>query len=106
MLAGTMELPAFVEGRLFDVLAANGSRQRCLRAWSPGRNRLRDVFLDPAERNLYPDWDEVAAQIVARLRESVGADVDGPDLVGLVGEPSLASPHFRGLWGRATSHAG
>lgn len=49
-LVAVLELPAFVEGRYFDVLAANP----LVTALSPrirvGGNRLRDVFLDPAER--------------------------------------------------------
>jgi transcriptional regulator with XRE-family HTH domain len=93
-------LPAFVEGRYFDVLAAN----RLARSLSPnlqiGENRLRAVFLDPAEKALYPDWPDATARLVAGVRESVGTDVDDPRFVQLVGELSLSSERFRQLWAR------
>ena len=100
VLVESLELPAFVEGRYFDVLAAN----RAAAALSPrlvvGRNRLRDVFLDPAEQDLYPAWVEVTAQLVAGFRSSVGVDMDDERFVDLVGSLSIASPRFRELWGR------
>ncbi|MFC4116383.1 helix-turn-helix domain-containing protein [Nonomuraea zeae] len=99
-LVTTLPLPAYVEGRYFDVLAAN----RLATALSPrlaaGANRLRDVFLDPAEQALYPDWESAAAGMVAGFRESVGTDTDDPRFIELVGELSLASPLFSRLWAR------
>ncbi len=99
-LLDVVGLPAFVEGRYFDVLAAN----RLAYAMSPnlqvGKNRLRALFLDPAEQALYPDWDQAAAGLVAGFRTSVGSDVDDPGFVQLVGELSLASERFRQLWAR------
>ena len=65
-----------------------------------GQNRLRAVFLDPAEKALYPDWDQATAGLVAGFRQSVGSDVDDPGFVQLVGELSLASERFRLLWAR------
>jgi len=93
-------LPAFVESRWFDVLAAND----LARALSPnlrvGRNRLRAVFLDPTERALYPDWERATARLVAGFRSSVGTDVEDTRVVQLVGELSLSSDRFRRLWAR------
>jgi transcriptional regulator with XRE-family HTH domain len=99
-LLDVLGLPAFVEGRYFDVLAANdlaGALSPALRA---GENRLRSVFLDPAERALHPEWETGTARLVAGFRRSVGQDVDDPGFVQLVGELSLASERFRQLWGR------
>jgi transcriptional regulator with XRE-family HTH domain len=103
--AGTLRLlervgiPGYIEGRYFDVLAVN----RLAEALSPtlrvGRNRLRDLFLDPAEQAMHPDWPEVAPKIVARFREAVGTDTD-ERAERLVGELSLASERFRTLWAR------
>jgi transcriptional regulator with XRE-family HTH domain len=99
-LLGVIDLPAFVEGRYFDVLAAND----LARALSPnlqvGQNRLRAMFLDPAEQALYPDWEHATTRMVAGFRESVGNDTDDPGFVQLVGELSLASDRFRRLWAR------
>jgi transcriptional regulator with XRE-family HTH domain len=99
-LLDVLGLPAFVEGRYFDVLAVN----RLAGSLSPnlqvGQNRLRAVFLDPAEKALYPDWDHATARLVAGFRESVGSDADDPRFVQLVGELSLSSERFRRLWAR------
>ncbi|MFB7598841.1 helix-turn-helix domain-containing protein [Streptomyces sp. NPDC056160] len=99
-LLATLALPAFVEGRYFDVLAANPLASALSPRLAAGGNRLRDVFLDPAEQELYPDWPEATQGLVAGFRESVGTDTDDPRFIELVGELSLASPRFRQLWGR------
>jgi transcriptional regulator with XRE-family HTH domain len=95
-----LPFPAFIEGRYLDVLAAN----RLATALSPrlvaGGNRLRDVFLDPAERAMFPDFETAAAGLVAGFREAVGTDTDNPRFIELVGEMSLASPLFRELGAR------
>ena len=99
-LVATIGLPAFVEGRYFDVLAANALAMALSPRLAPGGNRLRDVFLDPAERSLYPNWDRATGNLVAGFRQSVGTDTDDPRFIELVGELSLASPRFRQLWAR------
>jgi transcriptional regulator with XRE-family HTH domain len=99
-LVAALPLPAFVEGHYFDVLAANALATALSPRLVPGANRLRDVFLDPAEQELYPDWPDDTERLVAGFRESVGTDTDDPRFIELVGELSLASPRFRQLWGR------
>jgi len=99
-LLGVLGLPAFVEGRYFDVLAANDLARALSPNLQSGQNRLRAVFLDPAEQALYPDWDQATAGLVAGFRESVGTDADDPRFVQLVGELSLSSERFRRLWAR------
>lgn len=99
-LLDSLPLPAFVEGRYFDVLAANPLATTLSPRLMTGHNRLRDVFLDPAERSLYPDWEGATVGMVGGFRESVGTDTDDPRFIELVGELSLASDRFRKLWGR------
>jgi transcriptional regulator with XRE-family HTH domain len=99
-LLPTLPFPAFVEGRYFDVLAANALATALSPRLVAGGNRLRDVFLDPAAQSLYPNWDQVTVNIVAGFRQSVGADTDDPRFIELVGELSLASERFRRLWAR------
>ena len=99
-LLDVVGLPAFVEGRYFDVLAANRLAYALSPSLQAGRNRLRSVFLDPAEKAFYPDWDQATAGLVAGFRRSVGSDVDDPGFVQLVGELSLLSERFRRLWAR------
>jgi transcriptional regulator with XRE-family HTH domain len=99
-LLDVLGLPAFVEGRYFDVLAANNLARALSPNLQAGQNRLTAVFLDPAERAMYPDWDHATADLVASFRESVGSDTDDPRFVQLVGELSLSSERFRQLWAR------
>jgi transcriptional regulator with XRE-family HTH domain len=103
-LLETIGLPALVEGRYFDVLAANDLAIALSPRLTPGSNRLRAIFLDEAERALYPDWDQATAQLVAAFRGSVGADTKDPGFVQLVGELSLESETFRRLWARHDVH--
>ncbi len=99
-LLATLPLPALVEGRYFDVLAANALATALSPRFTAGANRLRSLFLDPAEQALYPYWEGAAGGMVAGFRESVGTDTDDPRFIELVGELSLASPLFSRLWAR------
>ena len=99
-LLDAVGLPAFVESRMFDVLAANRLATALSPSIRPGENRLRSVFLDPAERDLVPDWEQATGSIVASFRASLGTDTDDPRIAQLVGELSLASERFRQLWAR------
>jgi transcriptional regulator with XRE-family HTH domain len=93
-------LPAFVEGRFLDVLAANALATALSPNVRVGENRLRSVFTDPAEQDLHPDWARTAPRLVAGFRNRIGSDVDDPRVVQLVGELSLASDDFRRAWAR------
>lgn len=102
-LLDVIDLPAFVEGRFFDVLATN----RLATALDPtiqvGENRLRSVFLDVRFRELHPDWANSIGAMVASFRASLGADPDqlaDPRVIQLVGELSLESEDFRRFWAR------
>ncbi|MGH3251960.1 MAG: helix-turn-helix domain-containing protein [Trebonia sp.] len=99
-LLGALNLPAFVESRSFDVLAANGRATALSPAIRAGENRLRSAFLDPAERDLHTDWLKAMGGMVASFRASIGTDTDDPRVAQLVGELSLASDDFRRLWAR------
>src|SRR5690349_10883493 len=99
-LLGALELPAFVENRMFDVLAANRVATAVFPGIRPGSNRLRSVFLDENERDLHPDWEQATGGLVAAFRASIGTDADDPRIAQLVGELSLASEQFRRLWAR------
>lgn len=99
-LVATLPLPAFVEGRYLDVLAANSLAMAVSPRFAVGRNRLRDLFLDPEERTFFPDWEGATLGLVAGFRRSVGTETDDPRFVELVGELSIASDRFRQLWAR------
>lgn len=64
------------------------------------RNLGRYLFLHPAAREIFPDWDNQIRHCVARLRALAGTDPDAPDLTQLVGELLVKSPDFAKLWDR------
>jgi hypothetical protein len=99
-LLAHLPIPAFVEGRAFDVLASNPMAVAFSPRLRPGQNRLRSFFLDPEEQAFHEDWAGQAAGFVAALRTAIGDDVDDPRFIELVGELSLASHRFRTLWAR------
>ncbi|MGW4948497.1 helix-turn-helix domain-containing protein [Actinoplanes sp. NPDC004185] len=92
--------PAFIEDRYFDILASNSLARALSPGLTVGGNQLRDLFLDPAEQALHPEWENVTECFVANLRQAVGNDVADPRFIELTGELSLASPRFRRLWAR------
>ncbi|KAB8184024.1 helix-turn-helix domain-containing protein [Microbispora catharanthi] len=100
LLDAWVDTPAYLRGRRFDVLAANATAIALAPMYRPGRNLVRDVFLDPGARALFPRWDTVAADSVAALRAVAGTDLDDPALRELVEELSAASEDFRRLWER------
>lgn len=91
---------ALVQTRFRDVLACTPLAA----AMHPGLlgepNMLRLLFLHPAQREMYLDWEQVARESVAWLRAAAGADVEHPRLVTLVGELSVQSADFARLWSR------
>ncbi|MEU0446154.1 helix-turn-helix transcriptional regulator [Streptomyces tendae] len=99
-LLAHLPIPAFVEGRAFDVLASNPMAVALSPRLRPGRNRLRDLLLDPEEQEFQQDWPKATADFVAALRTAIGDDTDNPRFVELVGELALSSQRFRTLWAR------
>jgi transcriptional regulator with XRE-family HTH domain len=99
-LLAALDVPAFIEGRYFDVLASNPLAVALNPRLVPGQNRLRSLLLDPEEREFHPDWEGSVASFVALVRQTLGDDVTDPRAVELVGELSIASERFRSLWAR------
>jgi transcriptional regulator with XRE-family HTH domain len=101
ILDGMDRFPAFVFGRRLDVLAWNALADALSgysRMAAGERNVARQVFLDPAARDLYPDWAAVAALNVALLHLNAGHHPDDSGMAALIGELSLKSEDFRRLW--------
>ncbi|CAN7243125.1 hypothetical protein LJR014_000951 [Arthrobacter sp. LjRoot14] len=100
LLVTLAHVPAFVQDRFMNVLAANPMAVALSPRNEPGTNVLRAAFLDPAERELYEDWERVMEEATAGLRASVGERVNDPQLEELVIELSERSAYFLKLWGR------
>ncbi|MVA77597.1 helix-turn-helix domain-containing protein [Auraticoccus sp. F435] len=97
---------AFVANGRMDVLAAN-DLARALYApmfagTAPGEDRPANIarfqFLDPAARELIPDWEGATGVTAALLRTEAGRDPGNRDLRQLVGELSTLSEDFRTRW--------
>lgn len=99
-LLDSLVQPAFIENRYFDVVASNPLARAVDPRLTVGGNQLRDMFLDPAEQSLYPEWANATECLVANLRQAVGSDIDDPRFIELTGELTLSSPRFRQLWAR------
>ncbi|GGV29719.1 transcriptional regulator [Streptomyces filipinensis] len=100
LIDGWPRTPAYIQNRYTDCLAANALATALTPNYRPGVTLLRAVFLDPAERELRRDWEDLTEEGVAALRSGAGADADDPRLRDLVGELSLRSERFRALWAR------
>jgi transcriptional regulator with XRE-family HTH domain len=99
-LLASVQVPAFVEGRAFDVLASNKLAVALSPRLQPGYNRLRSLLLDPEEQSFQQDWTRSTEGFIAAFRKSIGDDIDNPRFVELVGELALSSERFRTLWAR------
>ena len=99
-LLAALDVPAFIEGRAFDVLASNALAVAFSPRLRPGENRLRSLLLDPEEREFHTDWDAATAHFVGAFRKTIGDATDDARVVELVGELTLASGRFRALWAR------
>jgi hypothetical protein len=100
-LVDQLGLPAFVAGRRLDCLASNQLARKLSPNFTPGRNLLRALFLDPAERQLHLDWDDAAAGVVGGLRQAAAGETSDTRLDGLIDELCACSAPFADLWAKA-----
>ena len=95
-------VPAYVRNRRLDILAANRlGRALVAPAFEDPRhpaNLARFMFLDPAARDYYLDWEAMASDVVAILRSEAGRDPHDKALQDLIGELSTRSELFRSRW--------
>ncbi|GAA0247571.1 helix-turn-helix transcriptional regulator [Cryptosporangium japonicum] len=95
LLDSWTQVPAYVRNRRMDVLAANKHARALAALYTPGQNLVRGMFEDPAARQLFPDWEQIAAQTAAALRAE--ADLRHPRTVELV-RSLLDNGDFRRVW--------
>lgn len=99
-MEGMRDVPAFVVGAAQDVLAANAMARELYRGFARYDNLLRMVFLDPFAREFYADWEQAARIAVGNLRASSSQFPQDGRIERIVGELSVRSPAFTGLWAR------
>ncbi|MFE4869824.1 helix-turn-helix transcriptional regulator [Streptomyces sp. NPDC056682] len=100
LMDGMRDAPAFVVGAAQDVLAANAMARELYRGFARYDNLLRMIFLDPFAREFYADWDHAARIAVGNLRASSSQFPQDERIERVVGELSVRSPAFTGLWAR------
>ncbi|MCI9889872.1 helix-turn-helix domain-containing protein [Micrococcales bacterium 31B] len=102
MLEAMHTVPAWVRNGRHDIVAAN-TLGRALYAPvfdDPRRpvNTARFVYLNPAARSFWPDYDEVTHNCAAMLRSQTVHTPHDPELITLIGELSTHSETFRTRW--------
>jgi transcriptional regulator with XRE-family HTH domain len=102
VLDAITDAPAWVRNDRHDIVAMN-RLGRALYApvlADPRRpaNTTRFVYLDPAARDFFVDWDRIANDAAAMLRLEAGRNPHDRKLIELVGELSTRSEVFRKRW--------
>jgi transcriptional regulator with XRE-family HTH domain len=94
--------PVMLLGRRMDVLATNTLARALIFDFSTlpaaERNYIRWVLLHPHARELFRDWEAVAAGMVAVLRMEAGRFPDDQGISGLACELAVKSREFPGWW--------
>lgn len=105
--------PAYVVGKRWDRLAWNAAACAVFDDFSAlslrERNVIWSLFVNPARRRLYVDWEQVAQHALAKFRISYGLYAGDPLLSQLVEDLLQASEEFRLWWPRhmvRRSHSG
>lgn len=96
--------PAYLIGRRWDYLAWNkaacaifGDFDQVPRA---ARNHLWMHFMDPARREMFPDWSRSARLMAAKFRADHARHIGDPTFEQLVTTLRKSSPEFCKLWGK------
>lgn len=94
--------PAFIVGRGLQVLASNRLARALITDFEAlpqrERNLARFIFLDESARQVYVDWERVAAETAAVLRLDAGRNCEDRLFCELIGELAVKSEEFRTAW--------
>ncbi|EFL38092.1 helix-turn-helix transcriptional regulator [Streptomyces griseoflavus] len=108
LLDSMADVPAYVRNGRFDILAANPLGRALyaplfdspLFAQRGPVNSARFMFLDPASKDFWADWDKGANDAVAFLRTETGRSPHDKALTDLIGELTTRSDDFARRWAR------
>jgi transcriptional regulator with XRE-family HTH domain len=102
VLDGMAHFPAFATNHRLDAVAWNSLGAELVGGLADpprrDRNNARFLFLDPASRFVFPEWEDRAVEAVGQLRVSAGRYPDDAELAALVTELSAHSTEFRRIW--------
>lgn len=90
---------AFLLNHRMDLLGFN-SLGAALHGLRPGQrpNAARMLFLNPATRNLLPDWDADARKMTSEIRMTSSKYPDDSSLTEVINELHITSADFRRMW--------
>jgi transcriptional regulator with XRE-family HTH domain len=96
--------PAFVIGRRWDYLAWNRAASVVLGDFGQvpraARNHVWLNFMDPARRELFPDWERGSRLLVAKFRADSARHLGDPEFEQLIQALRQSSPEFCKAWKR------
>lgn len=102
VLDAITDAPAWIRNARHDMLAANRTGRALYAPMlaDPHRpaNTARFIYLDPASREFFVDWERAADDIAAMFRSEAGRNPYDKKLVKLIGELSTRSEEFRTRW--------
>ncbi|MEV8286318.1 helix-turn-helix transcriptional regulator [Streptomyces niveus] len=99
LMDGWEHTPAFVVGPALDILAGNSLAVALHDGFTRFDNLARMVFVDPAGREFYQEWERAAHSCVAEIRAAHGHDPESPRIAAVVADLSARSEEFARLWG-------
>ncbi|MGW7673257.1 helix-turn-helix transcriptional regulator [Streptomyces sp. NPDC054775] len=100
LMEGWDHTPAFVVGPALDIMAGNSLATALHSGFDKFDNLARMVFLDPAGRDFYQEWERAAHSCVAEIRAAYGHDPESVRIAEVVAHLSALSPEFAALWQR------
>ncbi|MFF3446681.1 helix-turn-helix transcriptional regulator [Streptomyces sp. NPDC002667] len=94
--------PAWIVDQRADILATNPLARALLAPLlkdpDARNNSARFIFLSPAARTFYPQWEQAADASAANLRTSAGRNPRDKALTDLIGELAARSDAFSSRW--------
>ncbi len=93
-----LRIPAVVVDVGLNILAINAVGRAMYSGFGDTDNLARMVFLDPAAREFYPQWHQVATQVVGNRRSGLTRFPNDDRVAEVVEEISAQSLVFAKLW--------
>lgn len=105
-LLENIDIPAYILGRTWDMLAWNTQAAELFTGWldtprqpqDPPHNLLRFVFQQPRTRTFLADWETRARRITAEFRADCRTRLDEPAVLKLIEDLTATSPEFSQFW--------
>ncbi len=104
LLDSITHAPAWIMDNRKNIIAVNALggalAAPMLEDPSTQANSARFIFLSPASRTYFPDWDQAADSTVASMRVAAGRNPHDKALTDIIGELVTRSDTFRLRWAR------